>query len=624
MVGRFIGFSFVSVKYIFAFIGLVEILILIKSRPDLLRQKYDLFGKIRNSAKNLPLLATLFIGCVMLFNSYLFFVDDWTYLAYLTNWQQSVSLNFNEVIYGGYATDAARFWFALYPMGQALLSALSNVSGILLLGNYLEFFLMPIAILSMYYFARKLGLSARAAGFSVLAHIALFCWLFSGNQDSIGMWFIRSMSEDKVSGVYILAPVAFSFAIDYFKEPVFRNFLLFFLAGFSISITHPVILFFFVCILFGLTVISFLIRKLSWKNIVKITLVIVIWMSPFIAMRIIDHPSIKIVAYNAKEAEGSINIEKLIKVSDNGLYSIPTDILKFADVQIGPMQNAGYQIFRTIPLLIIFGAGLIGLIKVKRDFIYSYLFSCAVLIFGVMIPYTGWLLGSIVSARMISRAPWFAPFGIGLVVIVKTGLEYIRARIPTEKKLRPGTDNIVQSIYTRIPLWGFIFLLIFGLASPAMVGVVRSVPNLVSTLNFHRQLGQVGAYISNNNDEKVAVITLNATDNYLPGLAASAKPISFRDEVQYFIKYFITSEELDERRRDSRIIQSLEADVTLDERRDLLYKYEIKYILADTQQVATYLEVMNESQQLVEIVYQTKDFTLFQVNDFGEPDSGSS
>ena len=68
-------------------------------------------------------------------------------------------------------------------------------------------------------------------------------------------------------------------------------------------------------------------------------------------------------------------------------------------------------------------------------------------------------------------------------------------------------------------------------------------------------------------------------------------------------------------------IQSLEMDIPLDERRAVLNKYEIKYILANTQQAEAYQKIMNQNHQLIDIVYQTEDFTLFQVNNFGDPTS---
>lgn len=150
-----------------------------------------------------------------------------------------------------------------------------------------------------------------------------------------------------------------------------------------------------------------------------------------------------------------------------------------------------------------------------------------------------------------------------------------------------------------------------------MIDVLRSAPNLVNYLNFHRQLGQVGAFISGNNPEHVAVITLNETDDYIPGISSRAKPVSYRDRDEtkgHTFNYVFTSQELDDRKSDSEIIRSLEPEIPFDVRKALLDKYEIKYILADTYQVEAYLEIMNQNGKLIEIVYQTDDFTLLQVN----------
>jgi len=140
LAGRFLGFSFELVKFIFAFVGLVELIALTKTYPSLLQRNRVICGRLRESINNPPLLAALFFGVIYLFNAALFFVDDWTYLAYITNWQHSTHLNFTEVIFGTTSADPARFWLSLYPMGQALLSDLSGIPGILLLGNYLEIF----------------------------------------------------------------------------------------------------------------------------------------------------------------------------------------------------------------------------------------------------------------------------------------------------------------------------------------------------------------------------------------------------------------------------------------------------------------------------------------------------
>jgi hypothetical protein len=233
-----------------------------------------------------------------------------------------------------------------------------------------------------------------------------------------------------------------------------------------------------------------------------------------------------------------------------------------------------------------------------------------------IIPYTGPLLGYFVSARALNRVAWFAPLGIGLVVIGKTVLELIQTRVRVNT---PQSESIVKNIYSRIPLWGFALLLIFGLGSPTMVDVVRSLPDLASLLSFHRQLGQVGAFISSNNPEPVTIFTLNETDDYLPGISASANPITHRERdltKGHPFQYVFTPQELKERENDSRILRSLDAEIPQDVRQALFDKYKVKYILADIPQVETYLEIVKQNQQELEIVYQTKDFVLLQVNSF--------
>ena len=149
-----------------------------------------------------------------------------------------------------------------------------------------------------------------------------------------------------------------------------------------------------------------------------------------------------------------------------------------------------------------------------------------------------------------------------------------------------------------------------------MVDVVRSSPNLVDTLNFHRQLGQVGAFISSQNIEQVTVVTLNATDDYMPGVSAVSKPISYRDRDEtknHNFNYFLSLQELETRQKDSEIIRSLVTDVPFNLRVGLLEKYKVKYILANSDQVDRYLEIMNQDIHLLDSVYQTKDFTLLQL-----------
>ena len=615
LVGRFLGFSFLQVKFIFAFIGFIELIALTKIYPKFFHRNTGLFNSLRESINNPPLLVALFFGVMFLVNAALFFIDDWTYLAYLTDWQHSTHLNFTEVIFGTTATDPSRFWLALFPMGQALISDLSGIPGILLLGHYLEIYLVIFAILAMYHFARTVGLSRRSAGFSVLIHIALLSWIVGGAHNPVGFWFFLHMAEDKVSATFILAPVLFSLLFNFISRPHKQTYLLVLLAGIGLTLTHPVILFFVVCIVFGVIVVSWLLRRITWLNVIKIIVAILIWTIPYVAVRLSNHPSMANIPYDAEHAEGTLTVDILLNIRSDGFYGMNPEVLMFLDANVNPDIYMGYQLFRAIPIFIIIIAGLIGLAKIKQGNMYLYILLSVTLILLSLIPYTGRFLGYLVSARMLFRASWFAPLGLGVVAVLKVCSDFIASSISHMSK-DPNYRWLQKSltgIYSRLPMWGFTFFVVVGLASPSTWRVIDHAPILIPEWRFHRQLAEVGDYISKNNSKEVTVITLNDTDNYLPGISAKAIPVSFREEGDDFvIKYFFTSRELEERRYESDIVQSLNPFIPVCDRLAIIKKYQVKYILADTWQADQFMNIMNHNEKLIEPVFKTNDFILFE------------
>ncbi len=237
--GRVAGASFEVVTGVFAAVGLAELLVLARAGHDLSLAWNKVKDGTRGIVSNPPLLIALILSGLLTFQAPQFFIDDTTYLAYLTNWQQSQHLGFTNLIYGFSATESARFWLALYPMGQALIARLSGLAGLLLLGDYLELLLVPLAVVAAFWLARSFGLSRRAAGFAALIQISLYAWMV-GDQWPVGMWFYQNMSEDKVSAVFLLAPVLFVFGMEYLRRPTRRGLALTTLAAFALALTHPV------------------------------------------------------------------------------------------------------------------------------------------------------------------------------------------------------------------------------------------------------------------------------------------------------------------------------------------------------------------------------------------------
>ena len=196
--GKVLGLSFLAVKNTYALFGLIELGLLVFARRNVKLDvsKKRILASMQNLLGNVPLLVAVIFSAMLMFGWQLFFIDDTTYLAYLTNWQHATHLSFTNIVHRENIVEQSRFWLAMIPIGQAILSSLSGAPGILLLGNYLELLLVPIAVITSYWFARVLGLSSRAAGYSVLLQVLLYLLMFNESWP-VGFWFYINMSEDK-------------------------------------------------------------------------------------------------------------------------------------------------------------------------------------------------------------------------------------------------------------------------------------------------------------------------------------------------------------------------------------------------------------------------------------------
>ena len=116
LIGRIMGLSFALVKYIFALIGFVELILFPLIKPSFSLSKNGLLTSFHIGLRNPPLILALVLTTLITFNDSLFFIDDTTYLAYLTNWQHSSLLGFKNIVHDLDAIEFVRFWLAMYPM----------------------------------------------------------------------------------------------------------------------------------------------------------------------------------------------------------------------------------------------------------------------------------------------------------------------------------------------------------------------------------------------------------------------------------------------------------------------------------------------------------------------------
>lgn len=609
IIGRIFGFSFDLVKGIFAFVGLGELVILAFFKPNSTEGKFRRSDYFRDIFGNVLLILALVLAVSMTFNGYQFFIDDTTYAAYLTNWQHSTRLGFDNIVHHTGIIEDERFWLALYPMGQALLADLSGVPGILLFSNYIELFLVPLAVITAYCFARILELSRKAAGLSAFVQVLLYTMMIDESWP-VGFWFFQNMAEDKVSAVFLLSPVWFAFALKFLQRSGKNNAALFFIAGAGIALTHPVILFLSSVVVMGLAIFSWVAKRTVWQRVTQLALMLALLMAPYAVMRLYEHPSQALIPFDAESVSETFQAERYVNVVSDLFYGLNPEVLKLIDISPDNSFYSAYQIFRLIPVFLAFTAAALSFRKIKEGALQWYIVTCVLLVIVAAVPYTGWILGLFISARMISRVSWFSPLGLaGALVIVlvserlKTGSIFKKpVKSPAPETGR--SDEAVKGVLAGLMLTGILMVFL----------VLPRAPHYFEVLDHNRQLAQIGSYIDRNTSGATTVIAVDYSDiQMLPGVSAHTSLISFREEKEYNPhNYFLSVEEIHERMKDSNTIRSLDPSVSVQERCDLINGYDVEFVVARQNDASTYADLVNTCEKKIEYAFETKDMVLLE------------
>jgi hypothetical protein len=134
-VGRLIHLSFETISFIMMLLGLILLLIYllpefkrgIKFQMDRKRAAYFL--------SLLPILLIAFLVSLIVIQRVLS-DDDLTYLAYITNWQYSTCLGFNDILFGVSEWVSMRGWLLGAPVAPALRAVMSGGGGGVWGGGY--------------------------------------------------------------------------------------------------------------------------------------------------------------------------------------------------------------------------------------------------------------------------------------------------------------------------------------------------------------------------------------------------------------------------------------------------------------------------------------------------------
>src|SRR5687768_8758308 len=238
-VGRLVHVSFGLMKDVIMGLGLIVLLLYFL--PIAFRGITVQINRatIQRIASALPLLLiAVLIGLIVI--QRVLSDDDLTYLAYITNWQHSTHLDFEDLIFGTGQLVQPRFWLVSAPFAQAFLAEVSRLSGILILAGYYEPFLVFLSMLSWYGLARTLHMSHQAASDSVILQV-LFLLLLSEYLHP-GSSFFSQLSVDKSTATFILAPVFIQSEIWLLRKPTRNTIILCLCTGLSLTLMHPIAL----------------------------------------------------------------------------------------------------------------------------------------------------------------------------------------------------------------------------------------------------------------------------------------------------------------------------------------------------------------------------------------------
>jgi len=566
--GRFYHVSFEFLKngmMVFSLIMLVSFAI-----PRLKRLQFhrDWNAISRSLISFWPLIVTMILAGLMVIQRTIS-DDDLAYLAYITNWQKSASLNFNDVLFGVDKLTSVRFWIVSVPFAQAFLADVGKLASVYLLGGYYEPFLVVLSMLGLYKLARDFGLSHSAAMFGVSAQI-IFLALLSDYLHP-GAPFFRQLSVDKAIAAFIVVPVFIQSVLGLLRELNSKNIILLLLTGLSLMTMHPVILVYAVSIV-GLMALFGTTRTNTRSRFLLLGLLIVI-MLPQIATRFVKSEAQGVVPFSPEQVLASQGSENLIKAwGDTNFYGFhPSVLAMYAPIEsTNPTLSIILQWgWLLMPLLTI----LFAFKNIRGDPLAQYIMACFMLVAFAGIPFTGWILGYFVSAWLLERTTWLYPYGIGIVFlgIAISKWNAIGRLTSWMKAIHPKLGIDSSALYSAFAHLLFISVMLLIMRNQDLPNIVRFENNA----QRYQEFTLIGRFLDEHIPVQAFVIGTDDLNDYIPAISAKAKVISYRPSDQSY-PYFYTPEERDQRFLDRRAI--LSQDVSMEKRLSLIQKYNIRFI----------------------------------------------
>lgn len=537
--------------------ALTGLILLLAYLLPIIQEKTRFFDWQININSILPVLLLLLVACVacLIVIQRVLSDDDLTYLAYVTNWQNSIHLDFNEIIFGTSNLTHPRFWLLSAPFAQALLADIVQIPAIFLFSGYYEPFLVIIAVLCWYELMVSLGLSHwEASGASIIQIVFL---LFLSEYLHPGAPFFNQLGTDKATAAFIMAPVFFQSMVRLIKQPKKNNFILLIFTGLSLSLMHPVILAYSIFIGGMLVLLNWKNTRIAEKLITILMLVIILL--PQIVLRFVNIPSQVEIPYTSEALLSQRGVENMISVwGDTQFYGFNPDIL---DMNIPYEENIpiSQSIKQRGWLIFPFISAIFSLLKKKKSFVAHFILATFLLGLLAGIPFTGWIIGYFLSAYMLERALWLFPFGLSVVFTFSILYNYLKS-----KSL---SSNWLLTTITAIAIGSFILYL--------RENNMPDFEKFAMKSQRYQDISTAGLELNNQIIDKAYVIGSPNLNDLIPGISSKSKLITYRISDPSNMSYY-TIDERNERISDSKKLFSRSASA--ESKMDLIKKYNIRFL----------------------------------------------
>jgi hypothetical protein len=564
-VGRFIHISFNTVAFLIMLSGAILLLVYtIRTFGGGIKFHIDHKWRIY-ILSTLPIFVVVFLASLIIMQRVIS-DDDLTYLAYVNNWQYSTHLNFNDALFGEGVLAQPRFWLMSAPFAQALLANVSQMPGILVLGGYYDPFLVALSALAWYELALALKLSPRAASASVVLQFSFL--LLLAEYLHPGSAYFDWLSTDKATAAFILAPVFFRSFIKLLEIPTRNNIVLALLTGLSLTFMHPVILAYAVSIAGVFTLLHK--GNQGFRNkLVPIALLIII-LIPEVVIRFVKVPSAQLMSFDTDivlNQSGSKNV--VSRWRNTRYYGFNPDILT--------MKIPYEEKLRLPKSLLEWGWLLIPILAVvfalnqSDKLVAQFILSAFALCFLAGFPFTGWIIGYFLNARMLARSVWLFPFGLSAVYL----LSALKDTIKSNQLIQPWITK-----RTFLPSnWLLLTLTIFSTGLFLLFFRENNLPDFekfkLKSIRY-QDLATAGQTLDQLTPTRVGVIGSPSLNDLIPGVSSKSQLVTFRVQLSSSMAY-LTSDEIKTRVIDTQKIFSRTTSAS--DKISLLRKYDVHFLL---------------------------------------------